>query len=130
MSVAYGIEVRPEGGPFLGGAENVLRALALGKSKEASLFDTIPWCICCCLCPHNKRFTDEFAVIHMPSWFPGARLKHDAREWRLVVENVLQTTFDKVKGELVGSPDASRPVKSPMYSFRILGQPLRRLLRI
>ncbi|KAH9980598.1 cytochrome P450 [Russula compacta] len=82
MSVAYGIQVRPEGDPFLGGAENVLRALALGTSKEASLFDTIPW------------------LIHLPSWFPGTRFKRRAREWRLVVENALQTTFDKVKGEL------------------------------
>ena len=47
----------------------------------------------------------------MPSWFPGTRFKRRAREWRLVVENALQTTFDKVKGELVGSPDALRPVK-------------------
>ena len=54
MSVAYGIQVRPEGDPFLGGAENVLRALALGTSKEASLFDTIPWCTFCYFCPHNK----------------------------------------------------------------------------
>ena len=108
MSMAYGIKVRPEGDPFLGDAENVQRALALGTSKEASLFDTIPWCICSCPCPENNRFTDEFTVIHMPSWFPGARFKLRAREWCLIVENALQTTFDKVKGELVGPPDTEQ----------------------
>lgn len=75
LAVAYGVEVRPEGDPFVNDAENMLHALALGTTKEASLFDTIPWCICCCLRPDNKRFTDEFTVIHMPSWFPGATLQ-------------------------------------------------------
>jgi hypothetical protein len=41
------------------------------------------------------------AVIHMPSWFPGAGFKHTARKWRPIVDNALQTTYDKVKGDLV-----------------------------
>jgi cytochrome P450 len=36
----------------------------------------------------------------MPSWFPGASLKRRARKWRLVVDNALQMTRDKMKGEL------------------------------
>jgi hypothetical protein len=42
----------------------------------------------------------------MPSWFPGASLKRRARKWRLVVDNALQMTRDKMKGELVS---VSRP---------------------
>jgi hypothetical protein len=37
----------------------------------------------------------------MPSWFPGAGFKRTARKWRLIVDNALQTTYDKVKGDLV-----------------------------
>ena len=45
LSVAYGIDVRPEGDPFVEGAENVLRALQLGSTAEATIFDTITWCM-------------------------------------------------------------------------------------
>ena len=44
LSVAYGIDVRPEGDPYVENAENVLRALQLGSTYEATIFDTITWC--------------------------------------------------------------------------------------
>jgi hypothetical protein len=44
LSVAYGIDVRPEGDPYVENAENVLRALQLGSTHEATIFDTITWC--------------------------------------------------------------------------------------
>ena len=40
----------------------------------------------------------------MPSWFPGARFKRRARKWCRIVDNALQTTHDKVKGDLVSLP--------------------------
>jgi hypothetical protein len=43
LSVAYGIDVRPEGDPYVENAENVLRALQLGSTHEATIFDTITW---------------------------------------------------------------------------------------
>ncbi|KAH9983872.1 cytochrome P450, partial [Russula vinacea] len=82
LSVAYGIDVRPEGDPFVEDAENVLHALVLGSKPEATLFDIITW------------------LLHMPSWFPGAGFKRCARKWRPIVDNALQTPHDKVKGEL------------------------------
>ena len=44
LSVAYGIDVRPEGDPYVENAESVLRALQLGSTHEATIFDTITWC--------------------------------------------------------------------------------------
>jgi hypothetical protein len=44
LSVAYGIDVRPEGDPYVEQAEKVLQALEIGTTQEASRFDTIPWC--------------------------------------------------------------------------------------
>jgi hypothetical protein len=44
LSVAYGIDVRPEGDPYVEDAENVLRAVQLGSTWEATIFDTITWC--------------------------------------------------------------------------------------
>jgi hypothetical protein len=43
LSVAHGIDVRPEGDLYVD-AENVLRALQLGSTWEATIFDTITWC--------------------------------------------------------------------------------------
>jgi hypothetical protein len=43
LSVAYGIDVRPEGDPFVADAENVLRAIQIGSTPEAMIFDTVTW---------------------------------------------------------------------------------------
>ena len=47
LSVAYGIDVRPEGDPFVEDGENMLKAMTFASTKEASLFDTITWRIFC-----------------------------------------------------------------------------------
>jgi hypothetical protein len=45
LSVAYGIDVCPEGDdPYVEEAEKVLYALKIGSTPEAALFDMIPWC--------------------------------------------------------------------------------------
>ena len=44
LSVAYGIDVRPEGDTYVADAENVLRAIQIGSTPEATIFDTITWC--------------------------------------------------------------------------------------
>ncbi|KAH9983874.1 cytochrome P450 [Russula vinacea] len=97
LSVAYGIDVRPEGDPYVEQAEKVLQALEIGTTQEASRFDTIPW------------------LLHMPSWFPGARFKRRARKWCRIVDNALQTTHDKVKGDLA-SGTAAPSVSANMIS--------------
>jgi hypothetical protein len=44
LSVAYGIDVRPEGDPFVEDAEKVLQAVILGSTPEATIFDSVTWC--------------------------------------------------------------------------------------
>ena len=44
LSIAYGIDVLPENDPYVADAEKVLRAVAVGTTKEALLLDSIPWC--------------------------------------------------------------------------------------
>ena len=43
LSFAYGIDVRPQGDPFVEGGENMLKAVAFGSTTAALLFDTITW---------------------------------------------------------------------------------------
>jgi hypothetical protein len=111
LSVAYGIDVQPQGDPFVEAAENMLGAMAFSSTKEASLFDLIPWRSY----PSRFLITDYIlliyhllAVIHMPEWLPVARLKREARSWLRIVENAQRAPYEKVKRELVSSPDASR----------------------
>jgi hypothetical protein len=50
---------------------------------------------------------DNWTVLKLPSWLPGARFKRYAREWYPIVVRSVQTPFEKVKRELVsvaGSP--------------------------
>ena len=61
LSVAYGIDVRTEGDPFVKDAEKVLHALILGSKHDATVFDTITWCNICRFLPlylKNGIFTD------------------------------------------------------------------------
>jgi len=55
------------------------------------------------------------AVLRMPSWFPGAGFKRCARKWCPIVDNAIQSAFDKVKGELA-SGKAAPSVAANMIS--------------
>lgn len=44
LSVAYGVDVRPEGDPHVENVENVFRAVTLGTNKDHAIFDTTTWC--------------------------------------------------------------------------------------
>ena len=102
MSIAYGIDVLPENDPYVADAEKVLHAIAIGTTKEALLLDSIPWCIYYQLIWHPGNWELMiFAVIKMPSWFPGARYKRYAREWYPISVEAVKTTYNKVKNELV-----------------------------
>ncbi|KAH9983875.1 cytochrome P450 [Russula vinacea] len=63
----------------------------------------------------KQRSLTRSLVLHMPSWFPGARLKRRSRKWCRIVDNALQTTHDKVKGELA-SGTAAPSVAANMIS--------------
>lgn len=62
LSVAYGIDVRPQGDPFVEGGENMLRAMGFASTSEASLFDMIPWRII--YCPFSKMCSTDTPCIY------------------------------------------------------------------
>ncbi|KAI0295325.1 CyP450 monooxygenase [Multifurca ochricompacta] len=83
VSIAYGIDVRPEGDPYVEGAERVLEGVSLVSSNpRALLLDMVPW------------------LIHMPSWFPGAGFKHEAQKWLPVMASMIETPYSEVKAAL------------------------------
>jgi hypothetical protein len=68
---------------------------------------------------------DNWTVIKMPSWLPGARFKRYAREWYPIVISSVKTPFEKVKRELVSVAG------SPLFTIlktRLFRRPERQLL--
>lgn len=44
LAIAYGIEVRPHGDPYVAIAEKAIDAMSLAIRMGGGLFDLIPWC--------------------------------------------------------------------------------------
>ena len=80
LLIAYGIDVRSEGDPYVEEAEKVLKALMLGSTKGATLFDTITWCNVFRFLTLSKKlsFTDAsgsnpYAKLVPRGWFQTYR---------------------------------------------------------
>ncbi|KAI0258892.1 cytochrome P450 [Gloeopeniophorella convolvens] len=101
LSIAYGIDVSPENDPYVASAEETLKAMALGSTNEAFLYDTIPW------------------LKHIPSWFPGAGLKRDALKAYHAVVDSIERPYNEVKAALANgtaAPSAAATMISTLGS--------------
>ncbi|KAI0259890.1 cytochrome P450 [Gloeopeniophorella convolvens] len=97
LEIAYGFDILPEEDPYVLSAEKVMNTIAFSSTKEAYLFDAIPW------------------LKNMPSWFPGARLKRKADKWRPLVISSVETPWDEVKAAL-STGSAAPSVAATMIS--------------
>lgn len=43
LAIAYGIDVRPQGDPYVALAEKALHGVSLASSMGGGLFDLVPW---------------------------------------------------------------------------------------
>ncbi|KAI9441768.1 cytochrome P450 [Lactarius indigo] len=82
LAIAYGIDVRPQGDPYVALAEKALHAVSLATSMGGELFDLVPW------------------LIYMPHWFPGASLKREGRNWRHHVTAMIDEPYALVQASL------------------------------
>lgn len=83
MSVAYGITVKESADPYISNAEEALMGLAEAGIPGTFLVDLIP------------------ALLHVPSWFPGAGFKRKAARWRTVNADVAEKPFKYAESEMV-----------------------------
>ena len=85
MNTVYGMDVTEKNDKFVAIAE-----------KGASIFSeiTVP-----------GRFLVELFpwLAHLPAWFPGARFKQIAREWKKDILAVRNVAFDAVIDDMVES---------------------------
>ncbi|KAI0259755.1 cytochrome P450 [Gloeopeniophorella convolvens] len=97
LSIAYGIDVLPENDPYVASAEAVVKAVVLAASKEALLFDSIPW------------------LRRIPAWLPGAGLKRKALQAYPIVAASIEIPYNEVKAALVAG-SAAPSVATSMIS--------------
>ncbi|KIK57962.1 hypothetical protein GYMLUDRAFT_228547 [Collybiopsis luxurians FD-317 M1] len=98
LSAAYGISPKSEEDYFVGLAESLSNALTdclrspyLGEYAISSSTERKNSCF----------IVDMFPIIkHIPAWFPGAKFKHQASEWRILSDNVQTKAYEHVKSEM------------------------------
>ncbi|PPQ89157.1 hypothetical protein CVT25_006529 [Psilocybe cyanescens] len=82
MKEVYGITVKNASDPYITSAEKALTALAYAGVPGRFLVDVIP------------------ALKYIPSWFPGARFKKKAAQWKEVNPEVVEKPFRHVETKL------------------------------
>ncbi|TFK73172.1 cytochrome P450 [Pluteus cervinus] len=83
LSTAYGIDVKPQGDPFIEIAEKAMGGLAKGGNTGTYLVDFIP------------------ALKYIPEWFPGAGFQKEAKEWYKWVTLLPDAGFQLAKANYV-----------------------------
>lgn len=79
LTITYGIEVKDNDDKFLLTAENAMAAMAAAGNGTNYLVDLFP------------------ILKYVPSWFPGAKFKREAKAWRKDVLAIPEAPFELVK---------------------------------
>ncbi|PSR97714.1 hypothetical protein PHLCEN_2v4272 [Hermanssonia centrifuga] len=95
MALVYGIEVQKTNDPYVGIAERGLQGANMAGNVGTYLVDFIP------------------ALKYVPDWFPGARFKRQAREWRVDVDGMITVPYNAVKSAM----ENGRAVPSMLHSI-------------
>ncbi|GJE99021.1 cytochrome P450 [Phanerochaete sordida] len=82
MSVTYGIDVRSADDPYITIARKALYAINVAGNVGTYLVDSIP------------------ALKYVPTWFPGAQFKRDAREWKKCATAMAHKPYEAVRAAM------------------------------
>ncbi|KAJ7312302.1 cytochrome P450 [Mycena albidolilacea] len=82
MSITYGIDVLPLNDPYLKLSHEMARAGSVAAVPGKYLVDTIP------------------VLKYIPTWFPGAEFKRQAKEWKKVVRQAVELPFEETKRKI------------------------------
>jgi hypothetical protein len=83
MSVAYGLDVKPKGDPYIAAAKGAVHPATVAMVPGTFLVDTMPF------------------LKHVPSWFPGAGFKRKAKGWKDLAETMWRMPFEAGKKRFV-----------------------------
>ncbi|KAH9941388.1 cytochrome P450 [Amylocystis lapponica] len=99
MGIAYGLEVLPEGDPYISNIERAIYIEDVVAAYGAYLVDFIP------------------ILKYVPTWFPGAGFKRQAAQWRKYEDAVSELPLSAVKKAMadgVASPSILRSLLNDM----------------
>ncbi|KAJ5808623.1 hypothetical protein N7474_009892 [Penicillium riverlandense] len=104
LKIAYGYTIEPhKRDPLVHIANQALENFSIAATPGAWLVDIIP------------------ALKHIPSWFPGAKFKSIAREWKKNLETVADKPYDFVRRRM----DAGKHEPSYLVNlFKVEGYPV------
>jgi hypothetical protein len=85
LDVTYGLDIQSKDDFYIQLAERGMRAMALAGTFSGYLVNFIP------------------SLKYLPSWFPGAQFKRDARVWRRNAEAMPRDCFKFAEDALVSS---------------------------
>ncbi|KAF8140771.1 cytochrome P450 [Mycena galopus ATCC 62051] len=82
MSAVYGIDVLPTNDPWITLANKAVHAFSIAFVPGLYLVDTFP------------------VLKYIPSWFPGAKFKRQAQEWRILARGMRDLPFSETKRQM------------------------------
>ncbi|KAJ6588877.1 cytochrome P450 [Mycena capillaripes] len=87
MAIAYGLDCMPSNDPYIDASEAALAAMRKAVEPGRFLVDIFPLLKC------------------IPSWVPGAGFKRTAKEWRGMVQEMVDRPFEAAKQALTAGID-------------------------
>ena len=101
MKISYDHDIAEDGDHFVNLADRAMSRTIQAAIHGAYVVDYLPICefkyVFFELIPHVVPGT----VRYIPSWFPGAKFKRDAIEWRQDSVAMLQEPFNMIKKRMV-----------------------------
>jgi hypothetical protein len=86
ISIAYGLEVKPDDDPYVKTAEQGVRPLMAAAIPGAFLVDAFPF------------------LKQVPEWFPGAGFQKKAKAWKKLARIMIEVPFAAAKKNIVRHP--------------------------
>src|ERR1700759_4816788 len=83
IAITYDLEVHVDNDPYIHGYEEVNRAIVKVFLPGAFLVNSFP------------------ILKYIPEWVPGAGFKKKAREWKLVIQKLINVPFAAAKHRIV-----------------------------
>ncbi|KAJ6503785.1 cytochrome P450 [Mycena sanguinolenta] len=82
MSIAYGIDLLPNDDPYVGMAYEAVEGLSHAGVPGRYLVDSLP------------------ILKYVPSWFPGAKFKREAKKWRKHSQRLADSPLEETKRQM------------------------------
>jgi hypothetical protein len=102
LDVVYDIKAQDNNIEFIEIAEKAMHVGLEAAIPGQFLVDVFPICSPCpSPCTELGSSMDILSVKYVPSWFPGARFKHLASEWKPITRNVKDLPFAYAKKRMV-----------------------------